>query len=195
MQFTEGSFYHIYNRGNNKQKIFFTHENYIFFLNKVKKYIQPNCDILAWTLMPNHFHFLIRANEATVKSVKHTPIMINSLTEGIRLLLSSYAKAIQRQESVTGNLFQQKTKAKCVDDYLPIAFHYIHQNALRAGLCKQIENWEFSSVHEYLNSSTHAHELCFKPVAFDFINIDQTTFLKDSHEVLNEDEVNNIFSY
>ena len=48
------------------------------------------------------------------RSIKHSPIEINMFTAGIRLLLSSYTKAIQRQESFTGNLFQQKTKSKCV---------------------------------------------------------------------------------
>lgn len=192
MKFTEGSFYHIYNRGNNKQRIFFNKENYNFFLKKVGIYIQPNCDVLAWTLMPNHFHLLIRANEITSKAIKHTPVEINTLTEGIRLLLSSYTKAIQKQERITGNLFQQKTKAKCVDDYLPIAFHYIHQNAFKAGLCDRIENWEFSSVKEYLDVSTNS-SLCSKQIAFDFIELDQTIFSKDWYSVLNEDSVSNIF--
>lgn len=48
MQFFENELYHIYNRGNNKQKIFFKPENYLFFLKKVRKFFQPHCDILAW---------------------------------------------------------------------------------------------------------------------------------------------------
>ena len=72
--------------------------------------------------MPNHFHFLIRANSFSTRIVKEGTIKINALTEGIRMLLSSYTKAIQKQESLTGNLFQQKTKFKCVDDYLGLPF-------------------------------------------------------------------------
>lgn len=106
MKFNERSFYHIYNRGNNKQKIFFSDANYLFFIEKMKKYICPNSALLSWILMPNHFHFLVQANHETCKLVKHTPIEINTLTEGIRLLLSSYAKAIQKQENHVGNLFQ-----------------------------------------------------------------------------------------
>src|SRR5258706_5535453 len=124
MQFSEGSFYHIYNRGNDKRPIFFKDRNYDFFLQKAQKYIGANADILAWCLMPNHFHFLIQANTRSITIVKDTPVKINALTEGIRILLSSYTKAIQKQESFTGNLFQQKTKFKCVDDYLETAFHY-----------------------------------------------------------------------
>jgi len=48
MQFEKGHLYHIYNQGNNRQKIFFNRENYLYFLRKVKIYITPYADILAW---------------------------------------------------------------------------------------------------------------------------------------------------
>ena len=51
--------YHIYNQGNNKQKIFFRRENYLYFLNKIHEYIIPYGDGLAWCLMPNHFHLMV----------------------------------------------------------------------------------------------------------------------------------------
>lgn len=70
MHFNAGEIYHVYNRGNNRQTIFFNDKNYLYFLGKVKKYLYPNCDILAWCLMPNHFHFLIHANERSCAKVK-----------------------------------------------------------------------------------------------------------------------------
>ena len=191
MEFIDGSLYHIYNRGNNKQAIFFNRNNYLYFLEKIKKYISPHCNILAWILMPNHFHFLIRANVATCKLVKHTPIPINALTEGVRLLLSSYAKAIQKQESLTGSLFQQKTKSKCVDDYGLIAFHYIHQNAYKAKFVKRIEDWEFSSFHEYLTNG--ASGLCTKNLTYELLEINPETILKDSYSMIDEELENKIF--
>ena len=66
MQFETGHIFHIYNQGNNRQKIFFNRENYLFFLRKIKIYILPYADILAWCLMPNHFHFMVLVNEITV---------------------------------------------------------------------------------------------------------------------------------
>ena len=65
MDFIEGNTYHIYNRGNNKKRIFYSRKNYEYFLTKVNKYILPNCDILGYALMPTHFHFLIHANPIT----------------------------------------------------------------------------------------------------------------------------------
>ncbi len=196
MQFTEGSFYHIYNRGNNRQKIFFSEANYTFFLQKIRKYIYPNCNILAWTLLPNHFHFLIQANDSSSKLVKHTPVPINSLTEGIRLLLSSYTKAIQKQESITGNLFQQKTKSKCVDEYATTVFHYIHQNAFRAKLSTTLENWKYSSFSEYLKTDSAmpvSEPLCQHALAFNLLNIELSTLLQDSYSVIQDDVLKKIF--
>ncbi len=191
MQFTEGSIYHIYNRGNNKQRIFFKPENYSFFLHKVKKYLWPCSDILAWCLMPNHFHFLVCANLQTRRLVKHSPIEINAFTEGIRLLLSSYTKAIQKQESITGNLFQQKTKSKCVDDYALTAFNYIHQNPYRARLVKRLEDWEFCSIGEYCHPSPES--LCNRLKAFELLDINPETFLEDAYAVIPENLAENIF--
>ncbi|MEO7308086.1 MAG: hypothetical protein ABIR78_02160 [Ferruginibacter sp.] len=108
MQFEISNLYHIYNRGNNKQPIFFKRDNYLYFLNKLKKYVSPNCDILAWCSMTNDFHILIHANSKTHTLVKETPLKINTLTEGLRLLLNSYTQGINVQLNRTGNLFQQK---------------------------------------------------------------------------------------
>jgi len=66
MQFEPNHMYHIFNRGNNAQKIFFNHENYLFFLKKVRLYICPYADILAWCLMPNHFHLMVYVNQTRI---------------------------------------------------------------------------------------------------------------------------------
>lgn len=48
MQFETGHIYHIFNQGNNRQKIFFNRGNYLFFLEKIRVYILPHADIFAW---------------------------------------------------------------------------------------------------------------------------------------------------
>ena len=59
MFFEPERIYHVYNRGNNNQKIFFINDNYYFFLRKIKKHLTKYCELLAYCLMPNHFHFMI----------------------------------------------------------------------------------------------------------------------------------------
>lgn len=58
-KFFNDCYYHIYNRGVNHSNIFLTKRNYYFFLEKVKQYLLPYADIVAYCLMPNHFHLLI----------------------------------------------------------------------------------------------------------------------------------------
>jgi len=55
MDFIENNIYHVYNQGNNRQRIFFTYDNQVYFLDKIRKHILPYADILAWCLMYNHF--------------------------------------------------------------------------------------------------------------------------------------------
>jgi putative transposase len=69
MYFEKGYIYHIYNQGNNRQKIFFKEENYLFFLKKIKTHILPYAEILAWCLMPNHFHLMVFVNDVVKESI------------------------------------------------------------------------------------------------------------------------------
>ena len=196
MNFIAGNIYHIYNRGNNKQQIFFKDDNYIYFIEKIRKYISPHCDILAYVLMPNHFHLLIHANEQTEMHVANAPIKRNVLSEGIRLLLSSYTKGINKQENMTGNLIQQTTKSKCVYDasltiagYATTCFYYIHDNPVRAGLTSKPQDWDFSSSPDYaeLRNGT----LCNKTLAKALIDtkLDQAKYTS----VVNKDTLKNIW--
>lgn len=147
MRFAENEIYHIYNRGNNYQTIFFSEEDYLNFLSRVKSDWVPVCDILAWCLMPNHFHFIIHANGSSIFEIPSyggKPMQI--LARKIGLTLSSYSQHINRQNKTSGSLFQQKTKAKCISapdrsgqsvkgslvsasPYIINCMHYIHQNS------------------------------------------------------------------
>jgi putative transposase len=184
MHFEEGYCYHIYNRGSIKQDIFFSNDNYIFFLRKVNDYLAPVSDILSWCLMPNHFHFLIYSNNESIKITSGIQPR-QQLTENIRLLLSSYTKAINKQRGFTGSLFQPKTKAKLIDyndDHLEIAFHYVHQNPLAAGLVKSMEDWKFSSFNDY--AGLRKGNLCNMSLARELINLDSKSFVNDSYRII-----------
>ena len=126
MNFETGNLYHIYNQGNNRGKIFFSHDNYLFFLNKIKKHILPHSDILAWCLMPNHFHLMIyvhtieihvNSEGVTSEGVTQSDTLTNTtrtLNESIGVILRSYTRAINKQENSTGSVFRKETKAECI---------------------------------------------------------------------------------
>ena len=185
MHLLQDEFYHIYNRGNNKQLIFFNDNNYLFFLKKVREQISPCADIICYCLMPNHFHLIIRANEKSVterKSFGGKPMQELAYRTGI--LLSSYSQAINKQNETTGSLFQQKTKAKILSEtiegmkesYLENCFFYVHNNPFRAGLVKNLDDWPYSSYLDYIklrNGSLCNKEIFFQLTGFttaDIIN-------------------------
>ena len=58
--FEEAEIYHVYNRTNNKEKLFLTDENRLFFLKRYKEIVAPFADTYCWNLLPNHFHLLIK---------------------------------------------------------------------------------------------------------------------------------------
>ncbi|HEY0772288.1 MAG TPA: hypothetical protein VGD31_18330, partial [Sphingobacteriaceae bacterium] len=112
------------------------------------------------------------------------------LTENIRLLLSSYTKAINKQQGFAGSLFQPKTKAKLIsynDDHLEIAFHYIHQNPLTSGLVKSMEDWRFSSFSDY--AGLRQGTLCNINLAMELINLDPQNFVSNSYSIINPDKL------
>jgi len=113
MNLIPNEFYHIYNRGNNKQKIFFSDANYLFFLKKIRDQLSPVCKIISYCMVPNHFHFIIMATEKSIterstfggKPMQEFPYRIG-------ILLSSYSQAINKQNKTTGSLFQQKPRQR-----------------------------------------------------------------------------------
>lgn len=195
MRFIEGEIYHVYNRGNNKQPIFFTRENYLFFLAKIRKELLPYCDVISYCLMPNHFHL-----EVFIKPLPTSGLAISShstdrqpagktFNNGLAILLRSYTRAIHRQQNITGSLFQQKTKARLLNNGRAnetinealVCMNYIHQNAVKAGLVKSIEQWEFSSYRDYAN--LRAGTLCNKRLGFEATGVQENTFVDESREM------------
>lgn len=157
MQLQPFEIYHIYNRGNNKEAIFFAERNYAYFLQKMEKYISPVCDILAYCLMPDHFHFLIYTTEKSTEIKEQaTGLPMNHFSYGLKQLLSSYSKAINKQENRKGSLFTQNTHGTKVSDdsmmeyYVLWYFYYIHQNPVRAGLVSKASHWQYSSYRAYI---------------------------------------------
>ncbi|MDZ4203863.1 MAG: transposase [Bacteroidales bacterium] len=197
MHFETGNIYHIYNMGNNSQKVFFTDENYLFFLRKIRNEIF--CEILAYCLMPNHFHPMILANKLSVDLQSDSRMQI--LTRKLGNLTSSYSQALNKQQQMKGSIFRQKTKAKnlsqfitypnLIHNYLLTCFFYIHQNPLTSGLVDRLEDWKYSSYLDFagLRSGT----LCNIAQAYNILNIDQSTFIHSAPKPTHTDELKHIW--
>jgi putative transposase len=197
MHFEQNRIYHIYNRGNNRQKIFFNRENFLHFLRKIRDKLAPHCDILAFCLMTNHFHIMIQTNENSVKSKKVGKDDRNVISEAFRQILSSYSQSINKQERRTGSLFEQNTEAKELAaieidfETTLTCFNYIHQNPYVAKMVNKMEDWEFSSFRDYLGLRNGT--LCNKDLAKNILKINEETFYTDSYKVLDPEKIANIF--
>lgn len=147
------SIYHLYNQGNRKQKIFFDAMDYYYFLKLFRKYVHPYCDLFAWCLMPNHFHFMFLFKSPGDEIIKVGSLEMTRFANGMRLLQSHYAHYFNRKYLTSGNLFRQKAKIKsCAElqsDYRITLFNYIHFNPVTDGLVKNCGQWQFSSYNDY----------------------------------------------
>ena len=138
-QLAVGEHYHVYNRGNNRQPVYFERDDYLFFLRQWRKYLGATCDVVAYCLMPTHYHFLVH-------------IITDGFSHGMQLLGISYTKAINKQRNRVGALFQGAFRAQYIerDEYLLHVSRYIHLNPVLIGLVQRPEDWEFSSYRDYL---------------------------------------------
>lgn len=128
-------YYHIYNRGNNGETIFYEPANYLFFLKRLGEYLSNCVEIFAFCLLPNHFHLLIKVKDHKLVS------------EQFRLLFLSYSKAINKQIGRTGSLFQKRFKRTIIESIPSLcrATVYIHANPVHHNIINDFRNYEYSS--------------------------------------------------
>jgi len=161
-------FYHVYNRGIDKQPIFLKNLNYYYFLKQYDQYLSAFVDTYAYCLLPNHFHFLIRIkpeekifnpskpiNHLVVeKSNKPDTLLVSKkISEQFRRLFISYSKAINQQESRKGSLFQKNFKRIRIntESYFNQLIYYIHANPERHLVIKDFQNYLFSSYQTIIS--------------------------------------------
>ena len=195
MNIIQDETYHIYNQGNNQERLFYEDVDYIHFLKLFRKYVLPNCNVLAYCLMPNHFHFFIDATEDSARIKPVGNIDSCKLANGFRFLQSNYAQYLNKKQKRSGSLFRQRTKAKSRADgdanYAFIAFQYIHQNPMKAELVTRMENWIYSSFTDYVGLRNGT--ICNKELAFEIIGFDKDNFVKESYGVIDENLIQKIF--
>jgi putative transposase len=167
-------YYHIYNHANGYEDIFLEDENFRFFLNKYEKYISPVADTLAYCLMPNHFHFLIRIKEekalrsfpkffltleklysdfsTSKKSDSEFEASEKFLSKQFSNLFSSYTQSFNKLYGRRGSLFLKNFQRKEVsnDLYLKQLIVYTHNNPVHHGFRSLPEEWKYSSYNTLL---------------------------------------------
>ncbi len=157
---------HVYNRGNNKEKIFLEEQDYRAFLFRlglclgfnleelngekitsmpysrirITETKKSDFELFAFCLMPNHFHLLIKQNEDI------------SVSKLILKLCTSYSKYINKKYRRVGHVFQDQFKSVLVegDPQLMWTSAYIHMNPVKDKLVKKPEEYKWSSYQDYI---------------------------------------------
>ena len=146
--FIPDNYYHIYNRGNNRQAIFFEDDNYRYFLSGVKKYLSPAVSVIAYCLMPTHYHLLVRMLTPQKSEVFKT----SDFSRAMQKLSISYTKAINKRFDRVGALFQGAFQSKLIQNHnhLLNLCIYIHANPVKDGLVTSPEDWQYSNYLEWI---------------------------------------------
>jgi REP element-mobilizing transposase RayT len=153
-----GGYYHIFNRGNNRETIFREQRNYFYFLKLYEKYIPLVADTFAYCLLPNHFHLLVRVK--TGEENMASGIKIKNPGQQFGNLFNAYAKAFNKVYQRTGSLFEKPFKRIEItsDAYFRRLIAYIHQNPQCHGLIDNFQLWPYSSYQTILSHKpTHIH--------------------------------------
>ena len=155
-KFEPETFYHIVNHAVGNENLFRTEDNYLYFLKRYAHYMPSVSSTLAYCLMPNHIHFLIKTHkEATLKQhPKFKTDFHKLIMQQLSNLLNSYAKAYNKKYERKGALWIDYTKRFQInsDSYLTAAINYIHQNPVNHGFASKTEDWVFSSYHSILSA-------------------------------------------
>ena len=132
--------YHVILRGNNRQKIFHTDEDYVAFLKRLREYKnQCGFRLYAYCLMDNHIHLLLQELDEPLDLI-------------MRRLCGSFVYWYNHRYDRVGHLFQDRFRSETVEDdqYLATVLRYIHRNPVKAGLCPDPADFTWSSYCELL---------------------------------------------
>lgn len=143
VQFVQGRYYHIYNRGAGRQALFREDRNYQYLLKLLKECTaEENVSVISYCLMPNHYHWCLRQDGE--QPVSNVPTRV----------WGSYTRSYNNAYGRTGTLFEGRFKAIQVDSdgYLRHLCRYIHANPVTAGFATAPELWPYSNYLEWIGA-------------------------------------------
>jgi REP element-mobilizing transposase RayT len=156
--------YHLFSRAVGSEKIFIEDKNYIYFLKKLHFHTQEVADIFTYSLLPNHFHLVIRVktfdhiarNFELVKKKKFDPLIMDIsdfIMERFSNFLNCYTKSINKMYNRKGALFMdylKRSKVEKESDFTAFVF-YTHKNAVHHGYKVNIGEWKYDAYHSLIS--------------------------------------------
>ena len=152
------TYYHIYNRGINKENIFKEERNYSFFLERYNKFIAPVAETYSYCLLKNHFHMLIRTrSDGAIRAAFPLKAKLETgriISMQFSHLFNSYAQAVNKSFKRTGGLFETPFRRIWVTNsvYRNGLMRYIHLNPKKHGFTDDFRTYPWSSYLSYRNA-------------------------------------------
>ncbi len=145
---TYGTFFHIYNRGNNGENIFVQERNYYYFTELWWKHISPIAETWAFGLLRNHFHAAVYIKEKEDQKRKEPSQYLSNF-------FNAYARGVNIATQRTGALFERPFNRISVDSesYLMRLIIYIHQNPQKHKFVTDFRDWNYSSYHDIISNN------------------------------------------
>jgi REP element-mobilizing transposase RayT len=157
---TCGNFYHIYNRGNNRESVFIQERNYAYFMELWWKYTYQIAETYAFCLLRNHFHaaVYIKNQEDLTRDLTgfqnlsglNANSKIKEPSQYFSNLFNAYTRGVNLATQRTGALFERPFERIPItsDDYFLRLVVYIHQNPQKHRFVEDFRKWNYSSYHE-----------------------------------------------
>lgn len=171
----EGGIYHVIQRGNNREYIFGDDTDKDYFIGQLWLLCGiTGCHFYGFVIMGNHYHLVLKTTAEPLQSVMH------------RLNLR-YSKYYNREHGHTGHVFQGRYKAIPVSDerYILSLVRYLHQNPVRAGICRSVEEYRWSSDSFYRENKD---DWVDTGLVLDILSGNRKTSLKKYIEFMSEKE-------
>lgn len=165
--FHKDTFYHVYNRGFNKQLLFYTEEDYQRFVFKIAVYKKkfPSIEIKAYCLLPNHFHFLLedKSTKAELQNSDSRSTLISAFMKGLQLSHAMYFTKKYKdlvKNGLKSPIYEGRFCSKPLlnEAYLENVKNYIDFNAWRHAIVSDPADWPYSSYHWVSRSTLNLDE-------------------------------------
>ena len=148
-----GNFYHIYNRGNNRENIFPQERNYVYFMDLWWKHINPIAEAWTYCLLRNHFHAVVYIRDnADLTGLKKKP---KDPSQSFSNFFNAYSRGLNIATQRTGTLFERPFKRIPIDNenHLMRLIVYIHQNPQKHGFVIDFKDWNYSSYNSIIGNN------------------------------------------
>ncbi len=151
---TFGNYYHIFNRGNNRENVFIQERNYAYFLELWWKHTNQIAETYAYCLLKNHFHAVIYIKNETDLSGIKTPSGLKKKepSQYFANFFNAYTRGVNNATGRSGALFERPFERIQVTDqhYLMRLIIYIHQNPQKHKFTENFRDWKYSSYNDLI---------------------------------------------